>query len=192
MHGSAAHVSFIDVTNTGDYLAWAWRCTSSFLTWLDARRSWARLDRVIDKLARHHEEIGSDQQGSSCFFVRRRQGPMIHRSKSSRRNMLPKDAYRGKRVAVVDVMKKIPIWFAWSPHTPYLARHCRRDMVGSPPRGISTMVDWSVEVHAIRSQMVTETQAQDLYRFRPSAWCKTLRPVLCYFVLIWDEIWSSV
>jgi hypothetical protein len=23
MHGSVAHVSFIDVTNTGDYLAWA-------------------------------------------------------------------------------------------------------------------------------------------------------------------------
>jgi hypothetical protein len=103
MHGSAAHVSFINVTNTGDYLAWAWKCTSSFLTCLDAHRSWARLDRVIDKLARHHEGTRSDQQGSSCFSVHRRQGPTICRSKSSRCNMLPKDVCHGKRVTVVDV-----------------------------------------------------------------------------------------
>ena len=36
-----------------------------------------------------------------------------------------------------------------SMHTPYLARHCRRNIVGSLPRGIPTVVDESVEVRVI-------------------------------------------
>ena len=34
----------------------------------------------------------------------------------------------------------------FSTHTPYLARHCRRNMIGSLPRGMPTVVDESVEV----------------------------------------------
>ena len=34
----------------------------------------------------------------------------------------------------------------FSTHTPYLARHCRRNMSGSLPRGMPTVVDESVEV----------------------------------------------
>jgi hypothetical protein len=67
---------------------------------------------------------------------------------------------------------------------------CRWDVVGSPPRGIPLMVDWSVEVHVIRNWMVTETQ--DLYRSRSLVWRKTLRHVFCYFVLIGYEIWSGI
>jgi hypothetical protein len=68
--------------------------------------------------------------------------------------------------------------------------HYRRNMVGSPPRGIPTMVDWLIEVRVIRKQMVTETQ--DLYRFRPLARRKILRPVFYYFVLIGYEIWWGI
>ena len=32
-------------------------------------------------------------------------------------------------------------------HTPYLARHCRRNLVGSLPKGMPMEVDESVEVH---------------------------------------------
>jgi hypothetical protein len=63
-------------------------------------------------------------------------------------------------------------------------------MVGSPPRGIPMIVDWPIEVRVIRNRMVTETQ--DLYRFRPSVWHKTLRPLLSYFVLIGYEIWWGI
>jgi len=27
-------------------------------------------------------------------------------------------------------------------HTPYLARHCQRNMIGSPPRGVPVVVDY--------------------------------------------------
>jgi hypothetical protein len=48
---------------------------------------------------------------------------------------------RSPREAKLPQMKKITIWFAeklarTTPKgAPYLARHCRRNMVGSPPRG---------------------------------------------------------
>ena len=35
----------------------------------------------------------------------------------------------------------------FSTHTPYLARHCRRNTSGSLPRGMPMVVDESVEVH---------------------------------------------
>jgi hypothetical protein len=37
-------------------------------------------------------------------------------------------------------------------HTLYLARHCRRNMVDSLPRGMSTVVDESVEVCETRTR----------------------------------------
>jgi hypothetical protein len=77
-------------------------------------------------------------------------------------------------------------------HNLYLARHCRWNMVGSPPRGIPTMVDWSVEVRVIKNQIVTETQDRRFIQVQAPAWCKTLRPVLYYFILIGYEIWSHV
>ena len=39
-----------------------------------------------------------------------------------------------------------------STHTPYLARHCRRNLVGSLPRGLPTVVDESVEMRVIRTK----------------------------------------
>ena len=39
-----------------------------------------------------------------------------------------------------------------STHTPYRARHCRRNLVGSLPRGIPMVVDESVEVRVIRTR----------------------------------------
>ena len=36
-----------------------------------------------------------------------------------------------------------------STHTPYLMRHCRRNIVGSLPRGMPAVVDESVEVRVI-------------------------------------------
>jgi hypothetical protein len=49
-------------------------------------------------------------------------------------------------------------------HTPCLARHCRRNLVGSLLRGMPMVVDESVEVHDD-----TERKRQQLGRFRPSA-----------------------
>ena len=39
-----------------------------------------------------------------------------------------------------------------SMHTPYLARHCRRNLVGSLPRVMPMVVDESVEVHVIGAE----------------------------------------
>ena len=60
-------------------------------------------------------------------------------------------------------------------HTPYLARHCRQNLVGSLPRGIPTVVDESVEVRVIGANISAETS--DLDVFRPSDRCNTLCPM---------------
>ena len=39
-----------------------------------------------------------------------------------------------------------------SMHTPYLACHCRRNMIGSLTRGMPTVVDESVEVRVIGAE----------------------------------------
>ena len=50
-------------------------------------------------------------------------------------------------------LEKRTIWLAMkiSTHTPYLTRHYRRNLVGSLPRGIPTVVDESVEVRVIQT-----------------------------------------
>ena len=65
----------------------------------------------------------------------------------------------------------------FSTHTPYLARHCRRNLIGSLPRGMPTVVDESVEVRVRELDSDTERKGQRLGRFRPSTWRNTLRLV---------------
>ena len=50
----------------------------------------------------------------------------------------------GHRVTadVVDLEVRHLVHWKISTHTPYLARHCRRNMVGSPPRGVPMVVDY--------------------------------------------------
>ena len=64
-----------------------------------------------------------------------------------------------------------------STHTPYLARHCRRNLVGSLPMGMSTVVDESVEVRVRKPDGDVELKRQQLDRFRPSDRRNTLRPM---------------
>ena len=56
-------------------------------------------------------------------------------------------------------------------------------MVGSLSRGMSTVVDESVEVHVRELDGDTECKSQRLDRFRPSARCNTLCHVSLRFVL---------
>ena len=54
-------------------------------------------------------------------------------------------------------------------HTPYLARHYRRNTSGSLPRGMPTVVDESVEVRVREPDGDTECKRHRLDRFVPSA-----------------------
>ena len=65
----------------------------------------------------------------------------------------------------------------FSTHTPYLARHYRRNTSGSLPRGMPMIVDESVEVHVRESDGDTEHKRQRLDMFRPPTWHNTLRHV---------------
>ena len=51
----------------------------------------------------------------------------------------------------------------FSMHTPYLAHHCRRNLAGSLPRGMTIVVDESVEVRVRELDGDTERKRQ---RFR--------------------------
>ena len=57
----------------------------------------------------------------------------------------------------------------FSTHTPYLARYCRRNLIGSLPRGMPTVVDESVEVRVRKPYGDTERKRERLDRFGPSA-----------------------
>jgi hypothetical protein len=57
----------------------------------------------------------------------------------------------------------------FSTHTPYPARHCRRNMSGGLPRGMYTVVDESVEVRVREPDGDTKCKRQRLDRFGPSA-----------------------
>ena len=48
----------------------------------------------------------------------------------------------------------------FSAHTPYLARHCQGNLVGSLPRGMATVVDESVEVRVREPDGDTERERQ--------------------------------
>ena len=51
----------------------------------------------------------------------------------------------------VDLEVRHLVRYGISMHTPYLVRHCQRNLVSSLPRGIPTVVDESVEVRVIRT-----------------------------------------
>ena len=58
-------------------------------------------------------------------------------------------AAAGSQVAMM-LVKKFPYGSPGiSTHTPYLMRHCRRNLIGSLTRGVPTVVDESVEVCVI-------------------------------------------
>ena len=65
----------------------------------------------------------------------------------------------------------------FSTYTPYLARHYRRNLVDSLPRGMPIVVDESVEVRVREPDSDTERKRQRLGRFRPPTWRNTLRPM---------------
>ena len=52
-----------------------------------------------------------------------------------------------------------------STHTPYLARHCRRNMVGSLPRGMPKVVDYRQTDAQATNKMVTQDRHEVLSRF---------------------------
>ena len=52
-----------------------------------------------------------------------------------------------------------------STHTPYLARHCRRNMVGSLPRGMPKVVDYGQTGAQVPNKMVTQDRHEVLSRF---------------------------
>ena len=65
----------------------------------------------------------------------------------------------------------------FSTHTPYLARHCRRNLVGSLLRGMPTVVDELVDVRVREPDSDTKRKRQRLGRFRPLTWRNMLRPM---------------
>ena len=64
--------------------------------------------------------------------------------------------------------------------------NCRRNMVGSLPRGMPTVVDESVEVRVIGTGWWHKRRDSDLDRFRPSDQRNTLRPMSMVYYIIYE------
>ena len=110
-------------------------------------------------LARKSLPIGASNER------RRPQGPSIHRQN-------PHAITRCRSRVAADDVDEENFHLARhgiSTHTPYLARHCRRNTFGSLPRGMPTVVDESVEVHVREPDGDTEHRDSDLDMFRPLA-----------------------
>ena len=69
-------------------------------------------------------------------------------------------------------------------HTPYLARHCRRKLVGSLPWGIPTVVNCQQSGTQATNFMVTQDTNKDFIQVRPP-WGRNTY-ILRLIVLIWD------
>jgi hypothetical protein len=56
----------------------------------------------------------------------------------------------------------VPISHAWksSTHTPYLARHCRQNLVGSLPRGMPKVVDYRQTAVQATNEMVMQNNTR--------------------------------
>ena len=71
-------------------------------------------------------------------------------------------------------------------HTPYLARHCRRKLVGSLPWGIPTVVDYRQTGAQATNLMVTQDTNKVFIELRPPCGHNTY--VLRLIVLLWIEL----
>jgi hypothetical protein len=75
-----------------------------------------------------------------------------------------------------------------STHTPYLARHCRWNMVGSLPRGMPKVVDYRQTDAQAPNKMVTQDRHKVLSRFGRQ---EGVIPKSCVWFVLWyvNERW---
>jgi hypothetical protein len=69
-----------------------------------------------------------------------------------------------------------------STHTPYLAHHCRRNMVGSLPRGMPKVVDYRQTDAQAPNKMVTQDRHKVLSRFGRQ---EGVIPTSCVWFVLW-------